>query len=77
MEYAHETMRFVCTASRLNYAKVLTMTNDADRARMRNVAVYSTVLHQRSPLKTVRPTTPQVGYREIRFAKSERVYLVR
>ena len=25
-------MRFVCTASRLNYAKVLTMTNDADRA---------------------------------------------
>lgn len=27
------------------------MTNDADRARMRNVAVYSTVLHQRSPLE--------------------------
>lgn len=27
-----ETMRFVCTASRLNYAKVLTMTNDANGA---------------------------------------------
>lgn len=44
-----ETMRFVCTASRLNYAKVLTMTNDANGADAKR-GVQTIFHHRSSPL---------------------------